>query len=175
MVRSKNGVPDGYGDLSFLMKCRIAAANEEHGNYIVTAFLRASIPTGSHTNGAREATITPTIAAGKGWGNFDAVTTFGAILPVDETALIGRQIVWNTTFQYRVLRKVWPEAEINSTFFSDGPNNRKKQTFITPGFVLGKFPLWHRLGFTVGTGVQIAATQFNTYNHKYILTIRFPF
>jgi hypothetical protein len=93
MVRSKNGVPDGYGDLSFLMKYRIAAANEEHGNYILTAFLGASVPTGSHTNGTKVATITPTISASKGWGDFDAVTTFGAILPVGETAPNGRQIV----------------------------------------------------------------------------------
>ena len=97
------------------------------------------------------------------------------MLPVGETSLIGRQIVWNSTFQYRVLRKIWPEVEINSTFFSDGPNNGKKQAFVTPGFVLGKFPIWHRLGLTIGAGVQIAATQFHTYNHRYILTVRIPF
>ena len=175
MVRSEKRVPDGFGDVSFVMKYRLLAANEQHGNYILTAFLGGSIPTGSYTNGTKEATVTPTLAAGKGWGNFDAVTTLGAILPVAETSLIGRQIVWNSTFQYRVLRKIWSEFEINSTFFSDGPNNGKKQAFVTPGFVLGKFPIWHRLGFTIGTGVQIAATQFNTYNHRYILTVRIPF
>ena len=175
LVRSEKRVPDGFGDVSFVMKYRILSANEQHGNYILTAFLGGSIPTGSYTNGTREATITPTLAAGKGWGNFDAITTFGAILPIAETSLIGRQIVWNTTFQYRVLRKIWPEVEINSTFFSDGPNNGKKQAFVTPGFVLGKFPIWHRLGLTIGTGVQIAATQFHTYNHRYILTVRIPF
>ena len=175
MVRSEKRVPDGFGDVSFVMKYRLLAANEQHGNYILTAFLGGSIPTGSYTNGTKEATVTPTLAAGKGWGNFDAVTTLGAILPVAETSLIGRQIVWNSTFQYRVLRKIWSEFEINSTFFSDGPNNGKKQAFVTPGFVLGKFPIWHRLGFTIGTGVQIAATQFHTYNHRYILTVRIPF
>jgi hypothetical protein len=175
LVRSEKRVPDGFGDVSFVMKYRILSANEQHGNYILTAFLGGSIPTGSYTNGTKEATITPTLAAGKGWGNLDAITTFGAILPIAETSLIGRQIVWNTTFQYRVLRKIWPEVEINSTFFSDGPSNGKKQAFVTPGFVLGKFPIWHRLGLTIGTGVQIAATQFHTYNHRYILTVRIPF
>jgi hypothetical protein len=175
LARSEKRVPDGFGDVSFVMKYRILSANEQHGNYILAAFLGGSIPTGSYTNGTKEATITPTLAAGKGWGNFDAITTFGAILPIAETSLIGRQIVWNTTFQYRVLRKIWPEVEINSTFFSDGPNNGKKQAFVTPGFVLGKFPIWHRLGLTIGTGVQIAATQFHTYNHRYILTVRIPF
>ena len=175
IVRSVNGVPDGSGDVSFLLKYRFFAENEERGNYIFTAFLGGSIPTGSYTNGAKDATVTPTLAAGKGWGNFDVTSTFGAVLPVDETNLIGRQIVWNTAFQYRVHRKIWPEFEVNSTFFSDGPNDGKKQTFLTPGLVLGRFPIWHRLGFTVGGGLQTAATHFHTYNHKWILTVRFPF
>lgn len=175
IVRSVNGVPDGSGDLSFLLKYRFFASNEEGGNYIFTAFLGGSLPTGSYTNGTKDANITPTLAAGKGWGNFDVTTTFGAIVPVDETNLIGRQIVWNTAFQYRVLRRMWPELEVNSTFFSGGPNDGKKQTFLTPGLVLGKFPIWRRLGFTVGGGLQTAATRFHTYNHKWILTVRFPF
>jgi hypothetical protein len=175
VVRSFNGVPDGFGDLSLLLKYRFLTGNEEHGNYILTAFLGGSLPTGSYTNGAKDATVTPTLAAGKGWGNFDAISTLGGVLPVDETAAIGRQIVWNSAFQYRVLRKLWPEAEVSYTYFSQGPNDGKTQVFLTPGIVLGKFPLWHRLGFTVGTGVQIAATHFHTYNHKYILTVRFPF
>jgi hypothetical protein len=175
ITRSVNGVPDGYGDVSFLLKYRIFAANEERGNYILTAFLGGSVPTGSYTNGTRDATITPTIAAGKGWRNLDATTMLGAILPVSETNLIGRQVVWNTAFQYCVMRKIWPEIEVNSTFFSDGPNDGKKQTFLTPGLVLGKFPIWHRLGVTVGGGLQTAVTKFHTYNHKWILTVRFPF
>jgi hypothetical protein len=122
-----------------------------------------------------DAAVTPTIAVGKGWIDFDAVTTLGVVLPVDETNRIGRQIVWNSTFQYRVLRKIWPEVEVNSTFFSQGPNDGKKQVFLTPGVELGKLPLWHRLGLTLGTGVQIAATQFHTYNHRYIFTVRLPF
>ena len=175
IVRSVNGVPDGYGDVSFLLKYRFASANEEHGNYIVTAFLGGSLPTGSYTNGTLEATLTPTIAVGKGWRDFDAMTTLGVVLPVHESDRIGRQIAWNSTFQYRVLRKIWPELEVNSTFFSQGPNGGKKQTFLTPGAEFGKFPLWYRLGLTLGAGVQIATTQFHTYNHKYIFTVRLPF
>jgi hypothetical protein len=175
IVRNFNSVPGGLGDLSFLLKYRFLAANEEHGNYILTAFLGASVPTGTYTNGAKDATISPTLAAGKGWGNFDVTSTLGAVLPVAETARIGRQIVWNSTFQYRVLRKLWPEAEVNYTYFSQGPDDGKTQVFLTPGIVFGKFPIWHRFGLTVGSGVQIAATHFHTYNHKYILTIRFPF
>jgi hypothetical protein len=175
IVRSVNGVPDGYGDLSFLLKYRIFAGSEEHGNYIFTAFLGASVPTGQYTNGAKSALITPTLAGGKGWGNFDVVSTLGAALPTDETAVIGRQVLWNTAFQYRIMKKIWPEAEINSTFFVGGPNDGKKQTFITPGLVLGRFPIYKRLAVTVGGGLQTATTRFHTYNHRWILTVRFPF
>jgi hypothetical protein len=75
IVRSVNGVPDGFGDLSFLLKYRFLSGNEERGNYILTAFLGASLSTGSYTNGVKDSTITPTIAAGKGWGNFDVTST----------------------------------------------------------------------------------------------------
>ncbi len=175
IVRSVNGVPDGLGDMSFLLKYRLFAGNEEHGNYIVTAFLGASLPTGSYTNGTRDASTTPALAVGKGWGNFDVTSTLGAVLPVEETPIIGRQLVWNSVAQYRVLRKIWPEAEANYTYFSQGPNDGKTQVFLTPGIVFGRFRIHDRLGFTIGTGVQIAASHFHTYNHKYILTIRFPF
>jgi hypothetical protein len=67
--RSK--VRDGFGDVAFLVKYRLLSANEEHGSYILTAFLGWSLPTGDHKNGAAHAVITPTIAYGKGFGNFD--------------------------------------------------------------------------------------------------------
>ena len=175
LVRSAGKVPDGFGDVSLLLKYRIFSANEEHGNYILTAFFGASLPSGTYTNGAPAATLTPTLAGGKGWSNFDFCTTLGAVLPVKETNLTGRQIVWNTALQYKVLRKFWPELEVNSTFYSGGPNDGKNQTFLTPGLVLGKFPIWRRLGITVGGGVQIAASRFHTYNHKGVFTVRFPF
>ena len=37
---------DGFGDWPFLVKLRLLSANEEHGNYIVTAFMGFSVPTG---------------------------------------------------------------------------------------------------------------------------------
>src|SRR5271163_3337315 len=59
---------DGFADDNFLLKYRIAAANEENGNYIVTAFLGLQAPTGSEANTKRYYMVTPTIAFGKGWG-----------------------------------------------------------------------------------------------------------
>ena len=110
-------VKNGWGDVAFLVKYRLLSSNEEHGSYILTAFLGWSLPTGSSTNGALHAIITPTLAYGKGIGHLDAQGTFGAGLPIADTKLVGRTYVWNNAFQYRVLLKLWPEVELNSTFF----------------------------------------------------------
>jgi hypothetical protein len=65
--------------------------------------------------------------------------------------------------------------EQNSMFWSGGALNGKKQTFLTPGLVLGSFPIAKRLRFTVGVGYQIAVTSFHQYNHRWILSFWFPF
>jgi hypothetical protein len=168
-------VRNGWGDVAFLVKYRLLSANEEHGSYILTAFLGWSLPTGQFSNGALHPVITPTIAYGKGFGNFDLQGTFGVGLPTADTSTLGRTIAWNNTFQYRVFRKFWPEVELNSTFFQDGKNDGQKQNFVTPGLVMGRFRLVGRVGFTFGAGYQIATTQFHTTNHNAILSIRFPF
>lgn len=168
-------VRNGWGDVAFLAKYRLLSANEEHGNYILTAFLGWSLPTGQFSNGALHPVITPAIAYGKGFGNFDLQGTLGVGLPTADTSSLGRTIAWNNTFQYRVFRKFWPEVELNSTFFQDGKNDGQKQNFVTPGLVMGRFRLVGRVGFTVGGGYQIATTQFHTTNHNAILSIRFPF
>ena len=175
LVHNDPTVPDGFGDVAFLVKYRLISANEEHGNYILTAFVSWSLPTGDHKNGALHAVITPTIAYGKGFGNFVLQGTFGVGLPTVDTTLVGRNYAWNNTFQYRVFRKFWPEVELNSTFFQDGKNDGQKQNFVTPGLVMGRFRLWGRVGFTAGGGYQIATTHFHTSNHNAILSIRFPF
>jgi len=175
LVHNDSKVRDGFGDVAFLVKYRLLSANEEHGSYILTAFLGWSVPTGDHKNGAAHAVITPTIAYGKGFGNFDLQGTVGVGLPTADTNLLGRNYAWNNTFQYRVLRKLWPEVELNSTFFQDGKSDGQRQNFVTPGLVMGRFRLWGRVGFTAGGGYQIATTHFHTSNHNAILSIRFPF
>jgi hypothetical protein len=101
--------------------------------------------------------------------------TFGVALPVAGTNLVGRSYLFNNTFQYSLLRKFWPEIELNSTIFQDGKNDGMKQNFVTPGLVMGRFRFLGRVGFTVGGGYQIATTHFHTSNHNAILSIRFPF
>ena len=182
-----NGESDGFGDVSFNSKYRFLARNEEHGSAIVTAFFAGSIPTGKNGNGSCCAVVTPTLAGGKGWGNFDVTSTLGGTLPVTNTQGLGRSIVWNSVAQYRlaktgVARFFWPEAEINSTFFKGGANDGKQTTFGTPGLIIGRVPLRHaadgkpgRLGLTFGIGQQIALSHFHTANHNTVLTLRMPF
>jgi len=168
-------VHDGFGDVAFLVKYRLLSASEREGNYILTAFLGWSLPTGDHANGGLHAVITPTIAYGKGLGDFDVQGTFGIALPTADTNLVGRNYLLNNTFQYRILRKIWPEVELNSTFFQDGPHDGMKQNFVTPGLVIGRLHFSNRVGFTIGGGYQIATTHFHTSNHNGILSIRFQF
>lgn len=183
----QTGAEDGFGDVSFLMKERIFARNEQRGNAIVTAFLGASVPTGKNGNGSCCAVLTPTLAMGKGFGLLALTTTAGGSLPVTNAAGLGHAITWNNVLQYRVgkhgaARMVWPEAESNTTFYKGGVNDGRTASYVTPGVVLGRIPLRHdasgepgRLGVTVGFGEQIAVTHFHTYNHAAILTARLPF
>jgi len=166
---------DGFGDWQFLVKYRIAAANEEDGNYIVTAFYQMSFPTGQHQQGALSPIITPTIAYGKGFKDFSVQGTLGGSLPTGNTATIGRTILWNNTLQYRILKKIWPEIEFNFTHYYDGSHDGHSLLYVTPGVVLGRFPIHNRFSFTIGGGFQIAATSFHPTNHNGILSIRFPF
>ncbi len=166
---------DGWGDASFVMKYRFFARNEQHGNAIVTAFLGGSAPTGAHTNGAISAIVTPTLAGGKGWGWFDVQSTLGGALPVDSVDKLGRTVLSNTALQAHFFERLWPEIEINSSFWKGGTNDGKKQTFVTPAMNLGRFPIHHRVAIVAGAGFQIAATHYNQYNHAFIGTLRMPF
>lgn len=175
LLRHDPVVPDGFGDVSFVVKYRLLSANEEGGNYILTAFLGASLPTGTNHNGALSAVVTPTIAGGKGWGPFDVQSTLGVKLPTGYSAVLGRPVLSNTAFQYRVRGRIWPELEINSTFYNGGRLDGKKQVFLTPGVVVGRLPIHHRVGLTMGAGFQVAATRYHAYNHALIVSIRMPF
>jgi hypothetical protein len=175
LVHNNPAVEDGFGDWGFLIKYRLLSGNEEHGNYILTAFFQSTLPTGQYKNGATDAIITPTIAYGKGFGRFDVQGTFGVGLPTGNSAKIGYSYPWNNTFQYHLARKLWPEVEVNYTHFHDGLNNGKTQVFLTPGVVAGRLHLWKRVGMSIGGGFQIATTHFHSNNHNGILTVRFPF
>lgn len=171
---------DGFGDPMFGYKYRIASGNESHGNYVVSAQLTATIPTGSYSNGSTDAVLGPTFEAGKGWGRFDIISTLGGSLPTGNTAKLGRAIAWNTTVQYKVHKYFFPELESNATYFLGGKNDGKAQNFLEPGLTTAKFKVrpnneTSRAGFAFGAGIQIATSRFHTYNHQLVFTSRFIF
>ncbi len=167
----------GWTDESFLLKYRLLSANEEEGNYILTAFLGLAVPTGSADFTTHHYVVTPTIAFGKGWGNFDCQGTFGVSVPDDGSAPdgAGTPLVLNTAFQYCVMKNLWPEVEVNYTHWPNGKHDGLDQAFITPGLVIGKISIADRLGLTIGAGYQIAVTDHPLYRQNFILSLRVPF
>jgi hypothetical protein len=175
--RNKGDEVDGFADESFLVKYRLASANEENGDYIATAFLGLQVPTGSKDNTTDHYTVTPTLAGGKGWGDFDIQSTFGVGLP-DEGAApagAGTPLQLNTALQYRIIKVLWPEMDVNYTYWPNGEHTGKNQVFLTPSFIVGRLPIWERVGMTIGIGYQVAVTDKPTYDHNFILSVRVPF
>ncbi len=175
--RNKGDEVDGFADESFLVKYRLASANEESGNYIATAFLGLQAPTGSKDNTTDHYTVTPTLAGGKGWGDFDIQSTFGAGFPDNGTAPAGAgtPLQFNTSLQYRILKVLWPDVDVNYTYWPNGEHADKSQVFLTPSFIIGRLPIRERVGLTIGIGYQVALTDKPTYNHNFILSARVPF
>ncbi len=179
LLHSVPTVTNGAGDMSFLLKYRVLAGGAEHGNYVLSTFLSSTIPTGSYTNGSPDATVSPNVGVGKGIGRFDVQSTLGASLPVEDTAKLGRTILWNTAIQAHIAKYFWPEVEFNTTYFKGGPNDGKNRTFATPGLLVAR--KFHpnearsRLGLCVGAGEQIATSSFHSYNHEIAVTTRLLF
>ena len=165
--------PDGFGNIPLLLKYRFLARTEEQGNYIITAFLGGSIPYGRFATA--DASLTPTLAFGKGFHQFDFQSTLAWTIPTGGRQKTGTPVAYNTAFQYHVLRKLWPELEVNATFWPNGKLEGSKQVFLSPGLVVGRFHLWRRLGLTMGAGEQIAVTHYHQFNHAKTLSVRFPF
>jgi hypothetical protein len=181
-IRHNSSAADGFGDMSFLGKVRLASGNAEHGTYTLSAFVLATIPTGSYKNGSTDAAVAPNLGAGKGFGHFDVQSTIGATLPTGQPAIktVGRPVAWNTAAQYRIGKLFWPEVESNATFYKGGTNDGKTQEFLTPGLIVGRCALHpadpkSRPGLAFGGGMQIATSHFHAYNHGMVLTARWIF
>jgi hypothetical protein len=174
-TKKKAPPTDGWADETFLIKYRLLSANEENGNSIITAFMGFSAPTGDDGNSNHHGVFTPTIAGGKGFGDFDVQSTAGISLPDGGLQRLGMPLAWNTTFQYRILKYFWPEFEVNYTWWPNGEREGETQVFLTPGIVIGRIPVYERVGITAGFGYQVAVTKNPAYNHAAILTGRIPF
>ncbi len=184
LVRTNKAAYSGYGDWPFLtVKQRLLSANEENGNYIVTVFMGVQAPSGAAPFTTHAWIYTPTLAAGKGWGNFDVQSTLSLALPSTDQNLIGTALIWNTTLQYQVGTYFWPEFETNMTHWYGGLRGDKTQLFLTPALILGRFQLAGRAMGNIGAGYQFAVTPKLSetpvltpiYNHAWLVTARVAF
>jgi hypothetical protein len=175
--RTGKNAAQGIGDYPFLLiKNRFLCANEENGNYVLTGFLAFGAPVGSRAFTTNNFAITPTIAAGKGWGKFDIQLTFGSTFPTGDVHTLGTPLLTNVTFQYHLLELLWPEVELNYTYWPNGANRGKNQIFITPGVILGRIRLYGRLTLSVGTGYQFTVSHAHPqYENNWIFSVRTNF
>ncbi|MGA2235884.1 MAG: hypothetical protein ABSG23_10460 [Terriglobales bacterium] len=153
--------------------------NEEGGNYSVSFSLAGTMPTGSFKNGSLASTISPTLCAGKGFGRFDVAIDAGsnpARRRHDETRP-RRGVERGDAVSHRQVFLAGDREQRD--FLPWRPERRRKQNFVTPGLMLSKFKLErdprNRLALMFGGGMQIATTQFHTYNHALVLTARMLF
>lgn len=175
----------GWLDDQFLVvKQRFLSASEDQGNYIVSGFLGLTAPSGysGFTNHAW--IVTPTLAGGKGWGDFDIQATVGVSLPLRNQSTLGTSIATSIAFQYHLFEYFWPEFEINETYWANGKERAgKTQVLLTPGLILGRFVIHDRIKAIVGGGYQFAVApkyidtteQTPAYNRAAILTARLSF
>jgi Putative MetA-pathway of phenol degradation len=165
----------GWGDLPVRLKYRLASEPLESGNYVVSAMLGASLPTGAKGVGSGATVLTPALAVGKGWGRFSAQNNIAVAFPLSSASRIGNAVTFNTALQYRLPRKFWPEIEFNGVHWPNGQRAGNTQVFVTPGIVLGRIRLSRRASVTLGAGFQTAITHYHLYNHSVLVSMRVPF
>ncbi len=170
----------GWGDWPvFLAKYRVYSRNEQNGDEVLTAFFQVQKPTGSQAYTEGTYILQPTIAAGKGWGPFDVQGTVSMQFPKGGTAAneqgYGERLLTNAAFQYQV-GLLWPEVELNNTYYVNGSREGKDQLAVTPGVILGRFEIHNRMKLIFGIGYQIAVTPKSpTYRNNMVLTMRLTF
>ena len=175
-------VTQGFGDWpAFLAKYRFASANEKEGNYIVTGFLQMSVPTGVNMISNNLYILQPTLAFGKGWGDFDFQATVSQQYPVASIGpsgtaqRFGDPVLANVALQYHIFEHFWPEFEVNYTYWPNGTREGLSQVLLTPGIVIGRIPIAGRNNLIIGVGYQIAVTANPQVNNNWIATARLTF
>jgi len=173
----------GLGDWSpLLVKYRILSQNETSGDYILTGFFQVVMPTGTTGLSNGLYLLQPTIAFGKGWGDFDIQATLseqfpvGSMNAVDSQSAFGNPILANMTFQYHLASLLlWPELEVNYEFWPSGTHQGLTQVLLTPGVVVGRIPISGRVNLIFGVGYQVAVTADPVVNNNLDLTARLTF
>jgi hypothetical protein len=186
------GTAEGWGDWpAFLVKYRLISANKENGDYIVTAFFQMSDPLG--TPGAISNNVLvaqPTLAFGKGWGNFNIQSTISTQIPVDSigpkpktgttVGNFGDPVLFNTSFGYQVFQYFWPQVEVNYTYWPNGIHEGWNQVQLTPGIIFGRFKIGNDtptrpINLIFGVGYQVAITPNPVVANNVVATVRVNF
>ena len=177
-VQHNSTATDGFGDTQAVVKYRIASANAEHGNYILTALLGHTFASSPHNGGLTD-TWNPTLAGGIGFlHHYDVESSLGGVMPTGKIAAQGRSIAWNALVHDHVGAHFWLELENNATFYFAGSHDGKMQNFITPAtyYVVKKSDWKPTHPYVVfAEGMQIATSGFHTYNHNLITEMRMLF
>jgi hypothetical protein len=148
----------GLADWQFLLvKQRLFSANAQEGNYVVTAALAAQAPTGAQPFTNDAFVITPTLAAGKGFGNLNIQAATSLVIPTVHEDTLGTTWRTNVAFQYQLAEIFWPEFEVNWAHWLDGSQRSGlHEVFLTVGALFGPFPIGGRVAIVVGGGFQFA-------------------
>jgi len=183
----------GWGDWPvFLAKYRFLSANKDNGDYIVTGFFQMTEALNTEGKISNHVlTAQPTIAAGKGWGDFDIQSTLSVQIPVqghgtaDETPEMNREafgdpILWNTAFQYHFMQYFWPELEVNYEYWPNGEHVGLNQVLLTPGIIFGRFKIGQDtatrpINLIFGAGYQVAVTANPVVKNNIVGTVRITF
>jgi len=176
----------------FLAKYRIISGNEQNGNYIVSAFFQMSDPLGFNALGTSDKITNnvliaqPTLAFGKGWGDFDVQATISQQYPIAALSSPGNSastnqhnfgdpVLFNTAFQYHLFEYFWPELEVNYEYWPNGEHQNLSQVMLTPGLILGRFSLGGRENLIIGAGYQFAVTANPVIANNWVVTARLTF
>ncbi len=184
--RTEKKPAQSFTDWQFLVvKQRLLSADESHGNYILTSFLGVTAPRNQSAFSSHTWMVTPTIAGGVGWGDFDVQATVGSPIPMRLASSLGYNIATNVALQYHLYNYFWPEFEVNDTKWISGTQRHGlNQVYLTPALILGRFPMFdNACRLIVGAGYQYAVepkqrtVPVNTpaYGHAWIGTARIAF
>jgi hypothetical protein len=187
------GDAQGWGDWpAFLVKYRFISANAQNGDYIVTGFFQMSDPLGTPGKISNNVlTAQPTLAFGKGWGDFDIQMTISQQYPVSALSSPGNTagtnmrnygdpVLWNTAVQYHLFQYFWPELEVNYEYWPNGEHQGLSQVLLTPGIIFGRFQIGkdspdRPVNLVFGAGYQFAVTANPVIQNNVVATVRVTF
>lgn len=170
---------DGVGDFCVTTRYRFAGGNKQHGNYALTLVASQTWTTGLYKNGAAAWTRGITLAGGKAFGKFAALSTLGVTLPASSgLATMGRPIAWNSGIEMHARSRMWLLLEDDATYYKGGTHDGAKQNFLTPEVYLSPLRPWSAKSKSyvlLGVGMQFATSHYHTNDHNLVIDTKIYF